>query len=328
MISRVAESCFWLSRYSERADTLARLIDVNLAFILDVDLPAEQHWLPLVTVVGEGERFAELVGASADPDTTQGYLVWDERNPTSLSNSIYWARENARTIRETISLEMWEAINDLWHWLQSDESREIYKDDAHAFFAHVTSASMLFHGLCLTTMSHDEAFDFMRLGTALERAQQVARIMDVKYHSLGPTGPGPETSLESAQWLAILRSCSAVESFHKRSASSFDGPSVAAFLALDVTFPRSIRHNVERALNFLSRIQDAGGLQGRTSEAEVILEDLRVVLAGHDKASLVAAGLHEMLTEIVNQVANASAAVERQFFSSAVLSEDGATQTQ
>ncbi len=325
MISRVAESCFWLSRYWDRVDTLAKLMDVNLAFVLDVDVPPDEHWLPLITVTGEAERFAELVGGAGEAEVVQEYLVWDERNQASIQSSVFWARENARTIRETISLEMWEAVNDLWLWLNDSAARKLYDRDRHSFFARVSQAAMSFDGVCFATMPHDEAFDFMRLGGSLEQAGQIARILDVKYHSLGPTRPGIESSVEAAQWLAILRSCSAVESFHKRSSRNFGGPTVAAFLMTDPSFPRSILHNVDRALNFLKRIRDGGPRGRRTSRAERILWDLSERLSVLNAEAIVRAGVHEVLTEIVGEIAAACDAVSELFFADAPV---GASQSQ
>lgn len=317
MISRVAESCFWLNRYMERVETLARILDVNLGFVLDVNLPAADRWRPLLVVTGEEPQFNRRFGAGGgdDGEAVQHYLTWDEESACSIYSSLRWARENARTIRETISLEMWEAINQLWLWLSGRAGRKLYDKDRHAFYLYVRNQGLLFHGICHNTVLHEEPFDFMRLGTALERAGQTARILDVKYHALGPTGGGPETSAETAQWLAILRSCSAIEPFFKRSGNVLSGGAVAAFLLMDDRFPRSVLHNLDRAENFLRRIRPLDRPQvGARSAA--LLESLLMHVQSLTVAQLVATkgGIHKALTEIVARTAAVCDQIHEELF--------------
>ncbi len=317
MISRVAESCFWLNRYMERVETLARILDVNLAFVLDVNLPAADRWRPLLIVTGVEPQFNRRFGADAgnDGEAVQQYLTWDDDNPCSVYTSLHLARENARTIRETISLEMWEAINQLWLWLSGRTARKLYDRDRHAFYLHLRNQGLLFHGVCHNTVLHEEPFDFMRLGTALERAGQTARIVDVKYYALGPTGVGPETSAETAQWLATLRSCSAIEPFFKRSGSVLSGGAVASFLMLDERFPRSVLHNLDRAENFLRRIRPLDRPQVGARSAAV-LESLlmQVQSLTVDKLIGTKGGIHKALTEVIGKTAGVCDLIHEELF--------------
>jgi uncharacterized alpha-E superfamily protein len=304
VISRVADSCFWLTRYLERVDSLARLLDVNQSFQLDVDLPSAERWRPLVIVTGSEQHFLERVGAAAidDAETVQEYLTWSEAQPCSIAASLRGARENARTIRETMSLETWEAINDLWLWLRAASTRRLYQRDRSAFYGHLSRQCMLFHGICYSTMLHEEPFVFMKLGRAVERAGQTARILDVKHHALGDRPGERETTVDAAQWLAILRCCSAFEPFFKRSAHVLSGPAVASFLIFDRTFPRSVLHNLDRARGLMMRlrIEEPAGWRRRAWD---VLERFRGELIQMDIDDVQHCGIHEVLTWIVDTTA-------------------------
>jgi uncharacterized alpha-E superfamily protein len=256
MISRVAESCFWLHRYLERAENMARLLDANRSIIPDLDLASYRRWHPMIIVAGEEERFIERVGEDAleDGDEVQEYLVWDEECPVSVYSSIKWARENARTIRETISSEVFDAMNGFWLWISGPASAQ-YRKDRDGFYQHVRKASLLFHGVCHNTMLHVEPFQFMALGMLLERAAQTARILDIHHHALIPTEDGAGTPAEAPQWLAILSSCSATDAFFKHTRKPLTSRAVAQFLILEESFPRSIRHCLVRADRLMTQLR-------------------------------------------------------------------------
>ncbi len=314
MISRVAESCFWLNRYVERVEVQSRILSVNLAFQLDIGIPNTDRWRPLVIVTGQQEDFLERTDASKldDAETVQEYLTWADENPASLRSSLRHARENARTIRETISLEMWEVLNDLWVWLGQPAARRLYRSDRHAFYLKLRNQCLLFHGVAQATMLHEDPFEFMRLGTALERASQALRVLDVKYHSVGPTHSSRESPLEAAQWIATLRFCSGVEPFVKRG-TLLSGRSVADFLLFDRTFPRSVLHNLLRAQNFLGLVRP-----GRDStvgaKTEVLLRNALEEFEALDIDAVIASGLHETLTHFVETTADVCESVRVEFF--------------
>src|ERR1043165_1832597 len=173
VISRVAEHCFWLSRYLERAENIARVLDVNQTLLLDFDVPTEQQWKPLLIISGIHD-FADLTSAEA----VQHHLTWDSANPCSIACSLAYARENARIIREVISADMWERINFYYLWMQSPEAHELYERDRNEFYSRIKRLNQELFGIAEGTMSHGEAWDFLRLGKYLERACQTARILD------------------------------------------------------------------------------------------------------------------------------------------------------
>ncbi len=318
MISRVAECCFWLHRYIERAESSARLAQVNHATVLDADIHDAERWRPIIVVLGEQERFEELVGTDAydDDEPCEDYVTWSQHNPVSIQASFYWARENARMIREIISREMWETVNSCYQWLATDEAHRTYAADRTSFYNRIRSVCAEFQGVCQSSMLHEEPFDFMRLGMLLERANQTARVMDVKHHWLGERAqrePGMETPQEAAQWVALLRLCAAAEPFFKRSRRAPTGKSVAEFLLQDMTFPRAVLHCLDRSRNFLNRIERESARKSKSEASRLVLSAMDRLK--NPKIDLISsAGLHEELTNIIDSIAEMAVAVEREFF--------------
>lgn len=316
MISRVAEACFWLHRQVERSDAVARLSRVNQGFVLDADLPAERKWYPLLVVCGEHERFDERYPSSAraDGDIVREYVTWDTENPTSIVTAIFWARENARTIREVISLDMWEVLNDLWHWLRGGAGRRLFRSDPDAFYRRICDGAAMFQGVCHNTMLHEAPFDFMRLGMLLERAGQTARVLDVHHHTFIAEDsqlPSGDVALARLQWLALLRSCSATGPFLKRRRSAPTARAVAGFLLLDEGFPRSVFHCVDRAEGLLRRIRGSSSVGERAADA---LAELRQSLATQTTKRLHDVGVHAEVTRIVQQTAEVCQAIHADYF--------------
>lgn len=331
MISRVAESCFWLNRYVERVEVLARMLDVNLAFQLDVSLPEAKRWRPLIVVTGQEQQFLEEYGekSSDDAEIVQKYLTWSSDNPSSLYSSLRSARENARTIRETISLEMWETLNDLWVFMNDRASKRLYDNHRDVFYRRLRDQCLLFHGVAQATMLHEDPFRFMRLATALERAGQTARVIDVKYHSIGPTSPNEseETPGEAAQWMATLRFCSGVEPFLKRADNVLCGRAVASFLLFDPSFPRSVCHNLDRTRNFLDLLGAAepGAVGAR---ARMLVSEAVDYLAKRNIDEILAEGLHETATWVVETTAEISSEIIDAYFHPSSGSSQSQSQSQ
>jgi uncharacterized alpha-E superfamily protein len=302
MISRVAESCFWLSRYIERADTVARLASLNRYTVLDSGIVDADRWQPVMTVIGERERFETRFGAKAyNSDTTsEEYLTWNEDNPVSITTSLYRTRENARMTREVISREMWESVNTLWQWLNGPAARKEYRKDRIQFYRRIRSMCAEFNGISHDSMLHEEPFDFMRLGMLVERGSQTARVLDIRRHWRGPMrSAGAETPEESAQWVAVLRLCAAIEPFFKHTRSAPTGPLVAQFLLQHPTFPRSVRHCLDRTQNFLQRVEkDARRKGGAPSSRLARSLALRLRMAKVDEMTPTA--LHDELSQIIS----------------------------
>jgi uncharacterized alpha-E superfamily protein len=301
VIARVADHCFWLGRYIERAESTARVLQVTGVLALDAELPPQRCWQPVVIVSGQEVHFVTRHGRDAlgDAHTVQRYLVRDEDNPVSLRRSVAAARENARSVREVVSLEVWQVVNELHVFLGSEEAQAMYDHDLDALYARVQRATQLGLGLMRSTMLHDAPLDYIWLGVLLERVSQTGRLLDVEHHALLAEG-APHPVLETALWLSLLRACSGFEAFMKRNRGKVNGAAVAAFLILEPRFPRSVLYCVTSALDRLARICDGDDVPGKGALAR--LGELESWLVAQPPDSLHGTRVHEVLTHVVDEV--------------------------
>ncbi len=310
MLSRVADSLFWISRYIERAENIARGIDVNLNLLLD--LPGEErNWESVIQTAGCSRDFYNKY-TKATSDKVLDFLTLDEENPASIINCVSNARENARCIRETITLEMWMVINKFYHRLREKNVKNEMLNAPHDFFTEIKEFCQLYVGIQDGTMSHNAGWNFAWLGRMLERADQTSRILDVKYYILLPDVSMVGMSLDTVQWTALLKSVSAFEMFRK-TYSNVTPQNVSEFLLLNKEFPRSVLYCVEHAERALHNITD----NQRTINGE---KSLRVI--GKLKSSLefstideiISKGLHETADDIQLKLSHFNAAVRNDFF--------------
>lgn len=306
MIARVADSCFWLGRYLERAESSARMLFVTRNLSLDTHIAPHDLWLPVIIVAGEEVPFTERYGVdrAAEGELVQRYLTWDEDALVSLARSVGAARWNARCVREVVSLEVWETINELHVWLATAEARELFETGRYDFYRRIKRDVQLVVGQLRGTMLHDEALEFIWLGLLLERVGQTARTLDVHHHALSQMAARePDPGVGTVLWLSLLRACSAFEPFTKRRRGEPSGEAVAAFLLLERDFPRSVRYGVRQAYRRLSRIRppEADELPGGQT-----LEQMRALDAWLDEMTpdlLAGGGLHAALTHVVEETA-------------------------
>jgi uncharacterized alpha-E superfamily protein len=246
MLSRVADSIYWMNRYIERAENVARFIDVNLHLMLDLPSETEQQWEALVNTTGDESIFKEHFGEVTREDVMQ-FLTFDPDYPSSILGCVHRARENARSVREVISSEMWVQINRFHLMLRNAAFSDFDLMAApHEFYTQVKLASHTFEGITNATMSHGEAYQFGRLGRYLERADKTSRILDMKYFILLPDVTYVGTPLDNIQWAALLQSASALEMYRKRH-GRIAPHDVVEFLLLDQEFPRAVRYCVRGA---------------------------------------------------------------------------------
>ncbi|MGD9721285.1 MAG: alpha-E domain-containing protein [Pirellulales bacterium] len=314
MLSRVADSIFWMSRYIERAENVARFIDVNMQLAMDVGSDTtspHDQWAPLVVTTGDYERFTELCG-KPDQRKAMEFLTFDERNRNSILSCLSAARENARTVREMISSSMWEELNKFYLMVRSAKGSIDLLDSGYDFFKQVKLASHLLEGITVATMSHGEAWHFARLGRLLERADKTSRILDVKYYVLLPTAADVGTPLDTVQWSALLDSASALEMYRKRF-GRIAPSNVADFLILDREFPRAIHFCLIKAEDSLLSI--TGGQHGRfRSLAEKRLGRLRSDLDYTQIVEIIDQGLHEFIDAFQIQLNLVGDAIHETFF--------------
>jgi uncharacterized alpha-E superfamily protein len=292
MLSRVADSLYWLSRYIERAENVARFIDVNLHMMLDLPVGATEQWAPLVITTGDDVPFAERYGTATRENVIQ-FLTFDRDNPNSIISCLRAARENARSVREIISSEMWEQVNTFYLMVNDRAAVDRVTEAPYEFFREIKMASHLFEGLTNATMSHGEGWHFCRLGRLLERADKTSRILDVKYFILLPSVADIGTPFDDIQWAAVLRSTSAFEMYRKRH-QHLTPDRIVDFLLLDREFPRSIHYCLIKADESLHAISGTPVGTFR-NPAEQYLGQLRAELAYAQVQDIISIGLHEFL---------------------------------
>jgi uncharacterized alpha-E superfamily protein len=324
MLSRVAESIHWMSRYVERAENVARFIHVNLNLMLDLPVGSTQQWQPLVDTTGDSRQFAKRYGESTEHNVIH-FLTLDGDNINSIASCLRLARENARSVREVISSEMWEQLNELYLRVSAAAARGSGLSDPQEFFTSVKTSSLLFAAVTDGTMTHNEGWHFCRLGRELERADKTSRILDVKYFLLLPTVADVGTTAEDIQWAAVLRSASAFEMYRKRH-GRIAPDRIAEFLLLDPDFPRAIRHALMAARESVHAISGTAPGMFRNS-AERLLGELCSELAYAQIEDIIAGGLHEYLDRLQTKMNRVSDGIFETFFATRVAAPAAKTVT-
>lgn len=319
MLSRVANAVYWMTRYIERAENVARFVDVNLNLTLDLPEGHEDQWEPLVSTAGDSLAFKARF-ASATKENVIHFLTFDAENPNSILSCLRQARENGRSVREIISSEMWQHINRSYLALQDAIATGTAVESPHEFFTRVKMDSHLFAGLMDATMSHGEAWHFGRMGRLLERADKTSRLLDVKYFMLLPRPTDVGSAVDDLHWQAVLRSASALEMYRKERRRRITPWDVADFLILDRQFPRSIRYCVTKAEESLRAI---GGRPGRAfhNKAEKRLGRLRSELDYFDAKDVFQKGFHEFLDGIQTEINYVGDGIHETFFAALPVDE-------
>jgi uncharacterized alpha-E superfamily protein len=315
MLSRVADSIYWMSRYVERAENVARFIDVNLNLMLDSPT-TDQQWQPLVNITGDHADFAKRYGPVASSQNVQQFLTFDRENPNSIISCLRAARENARSVREIISSEMWLQLNTFYLMVNSAAGSGKGFEARNNFFSEVKLASHLFAGLTDATMTHGEAWHFCRLGRMLERADKTSRILDVKYFILLRSVAEVGTIYDDVQWVAVLRSASAFEMYRKRH-GRISPMAIVEFLLLDGEFPRAVRFCLNSARDSLHAIS-ATRVGPHRKPADKLLGQICSDLAHASVEEIVKGGLHEYLDALQTNVNRASTGIYERFFATRV----------
>jgi uncharacterized alpha-E superfamily protein len=289
LLSRVADSVYWLGRYIERAENVARFLDVNHNLMIDSPRGYSDQWQPIVDTTGDRAIFQERYGV-ASAENVLRFLAFDTEYPNSICSCVLAARENARSVRETISSDMWERVNSLYLFITS-EARKQAPESMPEFCHQVRTACHLFHGTTEATMSHNEAWHFIRLGTTLERADKTTRILDVKYFILLPSVNDVGTPYDDVQWSAVLKSVSGFEMYRQRH-GRISPDRIVEFLLMDGEFPRAVRYCVGLADQALHAVtgQPAGGY---SCASEQHLGRLRSELNYAQVETILTSGLHE-----------------------------------
>lgn len=310
MLSRTADNLFWVARYTERADFVARALDATVRL---TSLPRSysgqgNEWESAVATAGDPGLFRSLYSA-ANEATVRDYLAFSPANPSSIYNCFRNARENARSVRTALTFEMWDALNVAWLELQGF-SNHMTRADFPRFLDWAKKAALAFDGSAYRTMLRNDAFWFTRLGHALERADNTARILDVKYHLLLPETENVGGSLDYFQWATILREVSALTAYHWVYRERVKPWLVADLLILNPQMPRSLASCYESLVRHLDLIADAYGRRGPSqrlaSHTLARLSDLRI-------ERIFETGLHEFIREFIAENNRLGLAISEQY---------------
>lgn len=316
MLSRVANLIYWIARYLERAENTARIVEVNAQLVLD--LQARQAaddpraWEPLVFVTGSDEKFHELYGEKATERAVVEFMLFDKRNPSSVLSCIAFARENARCIRDQLSAELWEAINTFYLRLKDDDFTRYAQLGAADYLAWIKCQTQLFHGVADAMIPRNVGWWFYDLGRHLERADNITRIIDIKYFMILPGLQAVGSALDMVQWASVLRSCSGFEAFRRARRGDLDLVRVVDYLIRDEAFPRSVLYSIAEAEQCLVRI---GGGDGKpaVAAAHALVRRLREDLETADFKTIIASGLHEYLDGLQLRIEQLHQAVQRAY---------------
>ena len=294
MLGRTANGLFWMFRYLERSENTARLIDAGLRMSLTRDLvTAEEEWRSVIETSGQRSAYETKHGTYTGLQA-YNFLLRDKENPASVRRMLGLVRTNARLARSVISGELWEAINESWMHIDEALAKPVSQTNVGDVVAMVRQAGTLAHGAMSGTLLRDETFHFARAGTFLERADSIARILDMKYYLLLPSLSYVGSSLDTGQWDNILRSGSGDRAYRYLHGGQIDSRHIVEFLVLDDRFPRSLAfcHSALRAnLAALAR------LHGREGKSNELMREADTRLSDIDVEQIFEVGLHQFLVE-------------------------------
>ena len=316
MLSRTADHLYWMARYIERAENMARVLDVtyNMSLVPNAAESEAALWLPALEISGNVEAYERDYFDQAQQEYTAAgvihYLAMDMNNPSSIYSSLRSARENARAVRVAMTSETWENINSLWLEFSQFIGQDLAKSGLREFCDWVKARSHLFRGVCFGTMLRDDAFSFVRLGTFIERADNTARLLDVKYHLLLPEQEEVGGAVDYYEWSAVLRSVSAFQAYQKIFSDTIEPWRVAELLVLRRDMPRSLHACFDEITPILEQLSGA-----RATECKRLAGELHSKLRFGKMRDIFQHGLHEFLSEFVESNNKLGAEIHKTFLS-------------
>jgi uncharacterized alpha-E superfamily protein len=304
MLSRVANSLYWMSRYIERAENISRLLDVNLQLMVDFvhldDQQLKEHWLPILRSAGDEETFFKHHDV-ANSETVTEFMTFQTENPNSVISCLFAARENARQVRDQIPLELFEVLNECYLFLKSKNAREVWENGAHEFYGQIKRYSHLIQGLTDSTFSRSEGYEFIQFAKFIERADKTTRILDIKYHILLPNVTDVGGAVDAAQWQAVLRSASGIDAYRRFNVADITPKKVAEFLIFSPVFPRSIQYCLGRVDHYMHLLTDTPYGEYNTPE-EKQFHSLLLELQSMTIQQVLNMGLHEFLQRVQSEL--------------------------
>lgn len=311
MLSRVANSLYWMSRYVERAENVARFVAANFTLMLDAPVSGDSPWEALVKTSGDHEEFTARHITATRANVVR-FLTMEADNPNSVLSCLGAARENARSIREIISSEMWEQINTFYLMVKDVAVTPGNVDRAQEFCEAVKQSSHLFNGITDGTLTRNEAWHFIRLGRMLERADKTSRLLDVKYFILLRSAADVGTPIDEIQWATLLRSASGFEMYRKRH-GRIAPANIVQFLLLDPEFPRAVRFCLNLGRESLHAITGTPPGSFR-NPPERLLGQLCSELAYTQVEEVIGRGLHEYVDDLQTRLNRLGTGIHDAFF--------------
>jgi len=307
MLSRVAESIYWASRYIERAENTARLVRVNTHLMLDTPKGVDPGWEPLIDIMGLGTQFTHCCKKPTERNIVR-FLIGDQSNSSSILSSLQTARENFRTMREILPRSGWEKLNELFIAAKQGINSGLTKKGRDEFLNTIISGSQLLNGLLASSMYRDEAWHFMRIGRYLERADMTTRIIDVRSVDLLDGDNSFESrSFESVEWISILKSLSAYYNYSREVQVRVSKVPVLEFLLHDKRFPRSIAHGI-------GHIEESVGTLSNNDRSLKALRSIHRQVNQQHFESLDMDDLHRFLDKIQLGITDFHKSLEKQYF--------------
>ena len=310
LLSRHAESIFWLARQIERSNSAARILDVNESFSRNAR--GEHDWESVLRLYGDEQKFRGT-GRRPTADAVIHFYILDGDNPNSVLSSIRMARENARALRPLISTEMWVQLNGFHNRLARLRRPDLRVENLNRLCSYIKESCQTHSGITAETLYRDESWYFHQIGRAVERADQTTRLVDVKYQVLLPQPSDIGTAIDEAQWNTVLRSAAGFHAFRRVNPQSMSPSKVVDFLVFDKRFPRSVAASVLVANEHLNELRLKFGHTAKRA-ASGLLRKLAASLAEDTAQDLIARGLHEGLDEIQAELAGVTDALGREFF--------------
>ncbi len=315
MLSRVADSLYWMCRYIERAENIARFLNVNYNLVLDnVNTNGAVEgvqWEPIISVTGDLADFMNQRGV-ATRENVIDYLAFDPNYAHSIIACLRSARENARCVREILPTELWEQINRIYLRVEDAAQISSLRMEPGSFFMDIVRESALFSGIASTTMTHDDGWHFCRLGNMIERADKTSRIVDVKYFYLLPSTEDVGSTLDNLQWSALLKSVSALQAY-RQTYGLIEPAKVLSLLLLNREFPRAVRYCIDRMLTSLYAISGAHP-NTFSNRAERKCGQLAAGLTYASIDDIVLGGVHEYIDKLQQKLNDVGLAIFEQFF--------------
>ena len=310
LLARYAESLFWMARYLERVENLARLIEVT--YIFESPGRESESWYALVRINADEESFSRRHGI-ADPDAIKRFYLIETDNPTSIPAAIEVARTNARVLRPLISTEMWKQLNQFHHALTAIAPAELEGDALSRLADRIRAGVQAQTGITEGTFFRDQSWHFLELGRLIERADQTTRLLDIKFHLLVPRAREERRLVELTQWGSVLRAAAGYHAFRRIAPVEFTPADVVAFLLTDASFPRSVRLCLDEIERHLTALRIRYGLGGTRAALERA-EEIRALIAGAETERLSAGGLHAFLDNLQHALIGLAGEIGTAFF--------------